>query len=81
MGSQAFLKRFANAGRPGTYLRIVTEGELGAGDAIEVVDVPDHAITIGRFAHAYLGHRDELSDLLAADQLSQQWREWIAERL
>jgi MOSC domain-containing protein YiiM len=81
MGSQSFLKRFANAGRPGTYLRIVSEGELGAGDAIDVVDVPDHAITIGRFAQAYLGHRDDLGDLLAADQLSAQWREWITERL
>ena len=81
MGSQAFLKRFANAGRPGTYLRIATEGELGAGDAIMVVHVPDHGVTIGRFAHAYLGHREELAGLLKADQLSQDWRDWIAERV
>jgi MOSC domain-containing protein YiiM len=80
MGSQAFLKRFANAGRPGAYLRIVSEGELAAGDAIEVIRTPDHGVTIGRFAHAYLGHREELADLLAADELSQEWRDWISER-
>ena len=36
MGDPRFLKRFARAARPGAYLRIVEEGELGAGDAIEV---------------------------------------------
>jgi MOSC domain-containing protein YiiM len=37
MGDNRFLKRFTAAGRPGTYLRIVEEGELAAGDAVEVV--------------------------------------------
>ena len=36
MGDSTFLKRFAESSRPGAYLRIVAEGELGAGDAIEV---------------------------------------------
>ena len=36
IGDPAFVKRFAHASRPGAYLRIVEEGELGAGDAIEV---------------------------------------------
>lgn len=31
---------FAAAGRPGAYLRIVAEGEVGAGDAVEVVERP-----------------------------------------
>ena len=30
------MKRFAAARRPGTYLRIIEEGELGAGDRIGV---------------------------------------------
>ena len=34
-----FSPRFARAGRPGAYLRIVEEGDIGAGDTIEVVDV------------------------------------------
>ena len=37
MDSLRFLKQFAAAGRPGKYLRIVEEGELQAGDAVEVV--------------------------------------------
>jgi MOSC domain-containing protein YiiM len=36
MGDNRFLKRFTAAGRPGKYLRILEEGELRAGDAVEV---------------------------------------------
>jgi MOSC domain-containing protein YiiM len=77
MGDPRFVKRFAGARRPGTYLRIVGEGELGAGDEIKIVHRPGHGITIGRFAEAYLGDRSRLIDLLAADALSDKWREWI----
>ena len=80
MGDPRFLKRFAAARRPGTYLRIVEEGELGAGDQIEVVERPAHRVTIGLFVEAYLGDRSRLADLLAADALSATWRAWILER-
>jgi MOSC domain-containing protein YiiM len=81
MGDPRFLKRFALARRPGTYLRIVEEGELGAGDEIEVVSTPAHGVTIGQFTEAYLGSRDALVSLLEADELGQGWREWIEQRL
>ena len=38
MGDPGFLKRFAAARRTGTYLRIVEDGDVGAGDPIEIVD-------------------------------------------
>ncbi|HYP47462.1 MAG TPA: MOSC domain-containing protein [Thermoleophilaceae bacterium] len=79
MDDPRFLKRFAAAGRPGTYLRISEEGELGAGDEIEVVERPAHGVTIGQFAHAFLRERDRLVEILAADQLSERWRGWILE--
>ena len=34
MGDPRFPKRFAAAGRPGAYLRVVREGDIGAGDSI-----------------------------------------------
>ena len=48
IGDPTFLKRFALASRPGAYLRIVEEGELGAGDAIDVdlASLPDHGVTM-----------------------------------
>jgi MOSC domain-containing protein YiiM len=80
MGDPTFLKRFAAARRPGTYLRIIEEGELGAGDRIQVAHRPGHGVTIGLFAEAYLGDRGRLVELLAADALSPTWRTWVTER-
>jgi MOSC domain-containing protein YiiM len=81
MDDPRFLKRFAAARRPGTYLRIGSEGDIGAGDGIEVVERPRHELTIGRFAEAYLGDREQLRGLLAAERLSDDWRSWIVERV
>ena len=81
MGTQRFVRQFARARRTGTYLRILEEGELGAGDRIEVVSRPDHGVTIGLFAEAYLGDRDRLAGVLAADQLSDEWRSKIEGKL
>src|SRR3954447_1181272 len=56
MGDPKFVRRFGAASRAGAYLRIVEEGELGAGDAIEV-DVealPDHGVTVRMVSDAIL---------------------------
>jgi MOSC domain-containing protein YiiM len=42
-----WIKRFHQAGRPGAYLKVLTTGTIGAGDPIEVLDRPDHEVTIG----------------------------------
>jgi MOSC domain-containing protein YiiM len=80
MGDPRFLKRFAAARRPGIYLRIVEEGDVGARDRIDVIYRPGHGVTIGLFVEAYLGDRGLLAELLAADALSHTWRSWIHER-
>jgi MOSC domain-containing protein YiiM len=53
-GDLTMVKRFAQASRPGAYLRIVTEGELGAGDDIEVLSRPEHGITLAFVSDAIL---------------------------
>ena len=42
---KSFAKRFAQARRFGPYFLIVEEGEVAAGDPIEVIHRPDHGIT------------------------------------
>jgi MOSC domain-containing protein YiiM len=79
MDDPKFIKRFAQAGRPGAYMRIIDEGELEAGDEIEIVERPDHDVTVALFAHAYQGNRSELPRLLDAPALPQEWRDWIEE--
>jgi MOSC domain-containing protein YiiM len=54
------VRRFTERGAPGAYLGVVTEGEIGAGDAIEVVDRPAHGLTIGEFFRAWTTERDLL---------------------
>jgi MOSC domain-containing protein YiiM len=53
-GDLRMVKRFGEASRPGAYMRIVSEGELGAGDAIEVLSRPEHGITVAFVADAIL---------------------------
>jgi MOSC domain-containing protein YiiM len=74
------LKRFAAARRTGTYLRIIEEGDVGAGDPVERVSQPGHGVTIGLFAEAYLGDHALAARLLEAPQVSDAWRSWAAGR-
>lgn len=74
------LKRFAQASRPGAYLRIVEEGELGAGDAIAVEQRPDHGVTIRMVSDAMLLDETLLSALLPAKQLPAPLLGWIEQR-
>ena len=53
-GDPRMLRRFTLAERPGAYLRIRGEGELGAGDAIEITDRPAHGVSIALVARAVL---------------------------
>ncbi len=81
MEDKLFPRRFTEAGRPGTYLRIVVEGELGSGDEIRVVERPDHDLTIGDIFRIYTVARDEAERLLSVPQLSQAWRQWAQARV
>lgn len=74
MDDPGFLKRFGAGGRPGAYLRIAREGDLGAGDAIRVVQRPDHDVTMGLMFQAGLGDRALLPRLAAAPALPESWR-------
>jgi MOSC domain-containing protein YiiM len=46
MGEKGWARIFTAAGRPGTYLSVVTPGRIGAGDSIAVVHRPDHDVTV-----------------------------------
>jgi MOSC domain-containing protein YiiM len=69
-GDPKMLKRFTRAERPGAYLRIVREGELGAGDAVQVRDRPAHGITVALVARAVMIDRTLLARAGAAPELA-----------
>ena len=78
-GDPKMLKRFAAARRPGAYLRIAEEGELGGADEVVVVARPAHDLTIAAFAHAYLEDHSQLPRLLIPE-VSEAWRDWVRDR-
>lgn len=80
MEDETFPRRFTMAMRPGSYLRIVVEGEVGAGDGIPVVEKPDHDLSVREVFRIFTRDRDEAARLLAVPQLSRSWRDW-AERM
>jgi MOSC domain-containing protein YiiM len=47
MDETHWVKRFTDAGAPGTYLRVLQEGRVAAGSAVHVVDRPGHGVTVG----------------------------------
>jgi MOSC domain-containing protein YiiM len=79
-GDPAMVRRFAEAARPGAYLRIVTEGELGAGDAVAVADRPAHGITVALVSGALLLDETLLSRAASAPELPAELARWMRER-
>lgn len=79
MGDPHFLRTFAEAGRPGAYLGILEEGDVGAGDRIEVVFRPGHDITVALMSEALLHDRTLRPRLLEAPALPASWRAWVRE--
>src|SRR5580658_3589067 len=70
-----WVKRFAAARRPGAYLRVLTEGEVGAGDEIEVLSQPEVRVTVAEAMDAYYGDPDIMRVLLTVRGRGGKWDE------
>jgi MOSC domain-containing protein YiiM len=81
MNDKMFPRRFMEALRTGTYLRIVEEGDVGAGDEIRVVEKPDHDLTVRDVCRIYTRDHVEVKRLLEVPQMSESWRRWAADFL
>jgi len=81
MDDKLFPRRFTEAGRPGAYLRIIAEGDVGAGDQIRVVSRPDHDLTIGDVFRIFTRDQHEVGRLLTVPQMSEAWQTWAEKRL
>lgn len=74
-GVDRLIKRFTAAGRPGAYLRVLTAGELSAGDPITVLDRPAHGLTISQTFRALTGDHSLAARLVAAPELPDEARQ------
>jgi MOSC domain-containing protein YiiM len=81
MNDKTFPRRFTEELRAGAYLRIVVEGEVGAGDEVRVVESPGHKLTVRDVFRIYTRDRDEADWLLAVPQMSEAWKRWASDWL
>jgi MOSC domain-containing protein YiiM len=80
-GVSDLVKRFTAHGAPGAYLRVLAEGELGAGDRIEIVHRPDHKVTLGESFRALTTEPELIPHVLGAVELPRKRLERLARRL
>jgi MOSC domain-containing protein YiiM len=81
MNDKTFPRTFTKALRPGAYLRLIVEGDVGAGDEIRVIERPDHDVTIREVFRIYTGNHDEAKRLLAVSRMSESWKRWARDLL
>jgi MOSC domain-containing protein YiiM len=81
MGDPTFPKRVLQSMRCGFYLRVVEEGEIGAGDAIERIETGPEAVSIYALYHLRFHdytNRDEIKRVLSIPALSKEWRKELS---
>jgi MOSC domain-containing protein YiiM len=75
LDERQWVKRFADARRPGAYLRVLTEGQVGPGDPVTVLSRPAERVTIAESMDAYYGDTDLMRRLLKVEGRSSKWDE------
>jgi MOSC domain-containing protein YiiM len=76
LDERRWVKRFADAGRPGAYLRVLQEGLVRAGDALEVLSRPAERVTIAESMTAFYGDAGLMRRLLRVEGRGEKWDEW-----
>ncbi|GGG71910.1 MOSC domain-containing protein [Corynebacterium pelargi] len=72
---RGWVKRFAEHGDCGAYLRVIEAGEIRPGDSIELFDAPTHALTMRTLFAANMGDREAMAAVLEADCVAPMYRE------
>ena len=78
------VKRFLRSGRVGFYLAVVHEGDIGAGDSLDLVAEDNSHITVADVVGLYAADAANQDLLRRASELSalpESWREYFRERL
>lgn len=76
-----WIKTFTDAGVPGAYFRVLSPGQVRAGDAIAIEHRPDHDITIGLVFTARMKDPGLAPALLQADALSAELKRFARQRV
>lgn len=86
-GREDMVKRFLASGRTGFYFSVSREGEVGAGDEIEVVSRAENSVTVPAIARLYVTKKygsidmELLQRAIRVAALPENWRRYFLERL
>ncbi len=85
--SDDMVKRFLASGRTGFYFAVVREGEVGAGDEVNVVARDPNAVPVSEITRLYVAKRYEDADVaslqraLRVEALPESWKAHLRERM
>ena len=86
-GRADILRRFLASGRTGFYFSVELEGEVAAGDSIELLERDANNITVADITRLYAGidgddgDQELLQRVVALDPLPESWREHFRKQL
>jgi len=83
-GRVDIIKRFLQSRRTGFYFAVLKEGEVKAGDEIELVSRDENNITISDITRLYAFEKNDLETMRRAVKLgalSESWREYFVSRI
>jgi MOSC domain-containing protein YiiM len=83
-GRTDIIKRFLQSRRTGFYFAVIKEGEVKAGDEIELISRDPHNITIADISRLYAFEKDDLETLrrtVKLEALSESWRKYFQKQI
>lgn len=69
LAQEGWIKRFTNAAIPGAYLRVITPGQVRAGDQVAIAYRPSHEVTVTMTFKALTTEPELLPRMLDADAM------------
>lgn len=83
-GRDDIIKRFLSSGRTGFYLAVLREGEVGAGDTIELLSRDSHGVTVPDIVRLYAkekNNKELLHRALYVEALPEGWRRYFRKQI
>ena len=83
-GRTDIIKRFLKSGRTGFYLSVQSEGEVGAGDELELIGRDENNVTVADITRLYTEDRDDgetMRRAIALAALPESWRNHFRKQL
>jgi MOSC domain-containing protein YiiM len=83
-GRADIIKRFLASERTGFYFSVLKEGEVGAGDQIELLEKNDSAVRVVDVTRLYSSDKENVDLLrraIATEPLPENWKEYFRKRI